>query len=126
MTNGHCDAGERCSCGLDQDRRERCALWKPAEGANPAATKVFGLFFADAGQKALIDKHCMGDCGKVSMAGAIDHPATGPLMVCCEAKCPWLKAEMDEPFGRTMSFGRPHDVYLRALTDTPAAVPCAA
>ena len=58
--------------------------------------------------------------GKISMAGVIDDAATGGLLVCCEPACPWLKAEMDEPYGQTMSFGRPHAVYLRALTDTPA------
>ena len=82
--------------------------------------KVFGLLAMNTEQGRLVKKHCFGDCGKISMAGAINDPATGGLMVCCETKCPWLKAEMDEPYGTTMSFGRPHEIYLRALTDSPA------
>lgn len=89
----------------------------PQDYAQP--TKVFGLLALNKEQGSLITKHCFGDCGKISMAGAIDDPATGGLMVCCEAKCPWLKAEMDKPYGTTMSFGRPHEIYLRALTDSP-------
>ena len=81
--------------------------------------KVYGLLaFSDA-QKPLIDKHCFGDCGKVSMAGVIADDLSGGLWVCCETDCPWLHKQMDEPYGNTMSFGRPHDIYLRVLTDTP-------
>lgn len=82
--------------------------------------KVFGLIFMHKKQRPLIEKHCFGDCGKVSMAGAIDDDVVGPLWVCCETKCPWLDKEMHEPYGTTMSFGRPHEVYLRMLADTPA------
>jgi hypothetical protein len=82
--------------------------------------KVYGLMIMQPSQKPLIEKHCFGDCGKISMAGAIDDDMVGGLMVCCEEKCPWLFKQTDEPYGTTMSFGRPHEVYLRALTDTPA------
>lgn len=84
--------------------------------------KVFGLLVMQPSQKPLIDKHCFGDCGKISMTGAISDPLTGGLMVCCEMKCPWMRAETDEPFGTTMSFGEPHDVYLRSITDEPARI----
>lgn len=90
------------------------------------AIKVFGLVIMDKKQGPLIQKHCFGDCGKISIAGAINDPQTGGLMVCCEAVCPWLGAETKEPYGKTMSFGQEHEVYLRALTDTPGAgVPAA-
>lgn len=85
-----------------------------------APIKVFGLLAVHPEQQPLIEKHCFGDCGKVSMAGAINDPTTGGLLVCCEVKCPWQKSEMDTAYGSTMSFGRPHEVYLRVLTDTPA------
>ena len=81
--------------------------------------KVFGLLTLHAEQGPLVTKHCFGDCGKVSMAGVIDDDLTGGLMVCCETACPWLKGEMSEPYGTTMFFGKPHAVYIRALTDTP-------
>jgi hypothetical protein len=82
--------------------------------------KVFGLVAMHSEQKPLIEKHCLGDCGKLSIGGVITDPMTGGLWVCCEAICPWLKVEMTEPYGTTMSFGRPHEVYLRSLTDTPS------
>lgn len=82
--------------------------------------KVFGLLAVHPEQGPLITKHCFGDCGKISIAGAIDDPVTGGLMVCCESACPWLKGEMDTAYGKTMSFGREHEIFLRALTDTPA------
>ncbi len=111
-----CIAGERCSCGLDEARQAKCALWK-AESAEPE--KVFGLMFFHKLQKPLIDKHCFGDCGKVSMGGFITDDQLGGLCVCCETVCPYLEKEMtDEPYGTTMSFGRPHRVFLRMLKDT--------
>ncbi|MFJ9451457.1 hypothetical protein [Herbaspirillum sp. NPDC101397] len=81
--------------------------------------KIFGLLVVHPDQEALIKKHCFGDCGKISIAGAIEDPQTGGLAVCCEAQCPWLQGEMDEPYGTTMSFGKEHAIYLRAITDTP-------
>jgi hypothetical protein len=84
--------------------------------------KVYGLLILEKTQKPLIEKHCYGDCGKISMAGAIEDAQLGGLMVCCEEECPWLKKQMDEPYGTTNSFGRPHEVFLRTLTDTPEGV----
>lgn len=108
---GYCECGERCSCTPDK----RCELWH--EGGKP--TKIYGLLIMHKEQKPLIEKHCFGDCGKISMAGGITDDQVGALMVCCEEVCPWLKMQMDEPYGTTMSFGRPHEVYLRTLNDTP-------
>jgi hypothetical protein len=87
-----------------------------------APEKIFGLLVLDAKQGPLIQKHCFGDCGKISIAGAIDDAQTGGLMVCCEVVCPWLAKETSQPYGKTMSFGRPHEVYLRALTDSPQSI----
>lgn len=115
MSAGHCDAGERCSCGGDTTRQATCALWKQDAGPE----KIFGLLAFHKDQKPLIEKHCFGDCGKVSMAGAITDPHVGALWVCCETVCPWLDKQMDEPYGNTMSFGREHQVFLRTITDTP-------
>lgn len=112
---GYCDAGERCSCGTNTEMRAGCELWKASAGP----TKVFGLLAINPEQGPLVTKHCFGDCGKISIGGVIDDPMTGGLFVCCETKRPWLKGEMAEPYATTMSFGRPHQVFLRALTDTP-------
>lgn len=67
-------------------------------------------------QKAAFEKHCTGDCGKISMSGAINDAMTGGLFVCCEAKCPHEKG-VAENYGSTNSFGRRHIVHLRALVD---------
>jgi hypothetical protein len=113
---GHCDCGDRCSCPPGSVQRAACSCWH-LETEKPI--KVFGLIAFEKSQKPLIEKHCFGDCGKVSAAGAIVDDMLGPLWVCCETVCPWLRKQMDEPFGMTNSFGRPHEVYIRTLTDTP-------
>lgn len=84
--------------------------------------KVFGIAFMAPKQKAAVEAHCFGDCGKISMAGMIDAGPLGGLAVCCEPTCPYMAMEMDEPFGQTNSFGRPHDIYLRALKPEGAAL----
>lgn len=111
---GDCIAGERCSCGTDEALRAKCNLWRPDAGE---ATKVYGLLAFHAEQKPLIEAHCFGDCGKVSAAGCILDDTVGGFWVCTEEKCPYLDKQMDEPYGRTMSFGRPHDVYIRTLKE---------
>lgn len=82
--------------------------------------KVWGVAFMAEKQKVAVQRHCFGDCGKISMAGMIDAGELGGLAVCCEPVCPHVAMEMDEPFGDTMSFGKKHLVYLRALTPEPA------
>lgn len=67
-------------------------------------------------QKTAFEKHCIGDCGKISLAGAIDDPMTGGLFVCCEKVCPHERGVI-ENYGTTNSFGRPHTVHLRALKE---------
>ena len=84
-----------------------------------APIKVYGLLMMHPEQKPLIEKHCFGDCRKVSLGGVIDGGEVGGLWVCPEHVCPWLGKQTDEPFGTTMSFGAPHEVYLRVLSDTP-------
>lgn len=108
-TEGYCECGDRCSC----PPAKRCSLWH----TDGEAQKVYGLLIFDRKQKPLIDKHCFGDCGKISMAGAIEDAQLGGLFVCCEEECPHLGKQTDEPYGTTMSFGRLHAVYLRALKD---------
>jgi hypothetical protein len=119
VAEGHCECGERCSCPPGSEARAKCSCWQPGE---QKPIKVYGLIAFEKTQKPLIEKHCFGDCGKVSMAGAINDELCGPLWVCCEEACPWLLKQMDEPYGTTMSFGQPHEVFLRTLTDTPAGV----
>lgn len=79
-----------------------------------APTKVWGVAVMAPNQKAAADAHCFGDCGKISMAGAIADPMTGGLFVCCEATCPHMAEELDG-YGETMSFGQRHTVSLRLL-----------
>lgn len=117
---GHCECGDRCSCPPGSVERAACTCWH-LESEKPI--KVFGLLAFENTQKPLIEKHCFGDCGKVSAAGVIMDDTLGGFWVCCETTCPWLKKETDEAYGTTMSFGRPHEIFLRVLTDTPGATP---
>lgn len=116
MADGTCECGERCSCPPDSEARAKCSCWQPGE---QKPIKVYGLMVLEKSQKPLIEKHCFGDCGKISMGGVIEDELVGGLMVCCEEVCPWLRKQTDQPYGTTMSFGRPHEVYLRTLTDAP-------
>lgn len=76
--------------------------------------EVWGVAVAHPNQRDEVKAHCFGDCGKISMAGAIDDPLTGGLMVCCERACPYLDKELRN-YGETMSFGKKHTVHLRTI-----------
>lgn len=80
---------------------------------------VWGVAVTAPLQKGAADKHCFGDCGKISMAGAIADEVTGGLFVCCQPTCPY-EAKVLENYGETMSFGRPHTVHLRLLDPVEA------
>lgn len=85
-----------------------------------AAVQVWGIAVMAPKQKAAADKHCFGDCGKISMSGAINDDLTGGLFVCCQPTCPY-EAEVIENYGTTMSFGQLHNVHLRLLHSEPDA-----
>ena len=75
--------------------------------------RLFGL--CEAAQPDLIKKHCFGDCGKISAAGAIDTQAFGMLWVCCQEVCPFLRAQTDKPIGTSNWTGE--EVFLRSIKD---------
>jgi hypothetical protein len=85
------------------------------------AIKVWGIAVLAPLQKPAVDKHCFGDCGKISMAGAINDDLTGGLFVCCQPTCPYMAEEIAN-YGETMSFGELHSVTLRLLNPEPAEV----
>jgi hypothetical protein len=74
---------------------------------------LYGLILG--AQEDLITKHCFGDCGKVSMGGALMTEDLGPLLVCCEEACPYLKAQLDESIGTSQMTGEP--IFIRAIQD---------
>jgi hypothetical protein len=76
--------------------------------------KVWAIAVMAPTQEAVAKAHCFGDCGKISMGGAIADPILGGLFVCCETTCPHVQEEFDG-YGKTMSFGKPHTVTLRIL-----------
>lgn len=78
------------------------------------ATKIWAVAAMAPKQEAEVKAHCFGDCGKISMAGAIMDEQCGALLVCCQESCPFVDEEI-ENFGQTMSFGKPHNVTLRIL-----------
>lgn len=86
-----------------------------------APIKVWGVAAMAPTQKAAFEAHCTGDCGKISMAGAINDELTGGLFVCCQSQCPHVQQESTEPYGTTMSFGQPHEVWLRILKPEESA-----
>lgn len=84
-----------------------------------APTEIWGVAALAPKQKAAFEAHCTGDCGKISMAGAINDDLTGGMFVCCEPTCPYEETVFRK-FGETMSFGRPHTVHLRILKEEGA------
>lgn len=84
--------------------------------------KIWGIALLAPTQKAAVEAHCFGDCGKISMSGAINDPLTGGLFVCCEPKCPYVDREFPN-YGTAMSFGRLHEVTLRLLKAEGSAQP---
>lgn len=46
-------------------------------------------------QKQPIDNHCFGDCGKISMGGAIDIGEVGPCLICTHEDCPHEKGHTE-------------------------------
>lgn len=92
----------------DVDDREPCDADRP--------TEIWGVAALAPKQKAAFEKHCTGDCGKISMGGVIDDEVTGGLFVCCQPTCPHERGVI-ENYGSTNSFGRPHTVHLRALNE---------
>ncbi len=78
------------------------------------AIEVWGIAAMAATQAKPFKDHCTGDCGKISMAGAIDDARTGGLFVCCEASCPHEFKTFNN-YGTTNSFDQPHIVHLRVL-----------
>ncbi len=75
--------------------------------------KLYGLLLAH--QEDLITKHCFGDCGQVSIGGALMTEQFGPLLMCAQEACPYLKGQMDESIGNSQMTGEP--IYIRAFQD---------
>ena len=75
--------------------------------------KIYALAIMVPHQKAPIEDHCFGDCGKISMAGAVEIDLLGPCFVCCEQECPHQHKVSEEPFGKSALTG--DDVYVRVL-----------
>jgi len=81
-------------------------------------TKLYALPAMIESQKAAHTAHCFGDCGKVSMAGALDMGDFGPCWVCTEPNCLYEKAVVG-PLGTSEWTG--DEVYVRALLPVVAA-----
>jgi hypothetical protein len=81
---------------------------------------LYGLLITHPEQEPLINKHCFGDCGKISMGGGIITDF-GALFVCTHKDCPYEKGVTDEPMGWSEMTGEP--VFVRALHDIPSPQP---
>lgn len=84
--------------------------------------EVYGIAAQARTQTPLFEAHCIGDCGKISMAGAIDDPIISALLVYCEPRCPYGDVLIPN-YGETMSFGKPHIVHLRMLRTVKQETP---
>ncbi len=82
------------------------------------SVEVWGVAVMAPTQEAAAKAHCFGDCGKISMAGAINDELTGGLFVCCQPTCPH-EDRVFKDYGSTMSFGEHHTVHLRLLKEVP-------
>lgn len=60
--------------------------------------KIFALAVTHPEQEPLVNKHCFGDCGKISMGGGL-VTQVGATMLCFQEKCPHEVHEMQEPLG---------------------------
>ncbi len=78
--------------------------------------KLYGLLVQAPLQEKPVQDHCFGDCGRISMGGAIMTGA-GAMMMCCHDECPHLGEQTDEPIGTSAMTGEP--IYLRALEPMP-------
>ena len=75
--------------------------------------KLYGLLVQAPTQEKPVQDHCFGDCGRISMGGAIMTGA-GPMMMCCHDDCQFLGEEqIDEAIGTSAMTGE--TIYLRAL-----------
>jgi len=63
-------------------------------------------------QKEPLEKHCFGDCGKISMSGCIDIPEVGPCWVCTHSDCQHEKGHT-EPLGTSHMTGE--EMCIRGL-----------
>ena len=64
-------------------------------------------------QKEPLEKHCFGDCGKISIGGMIDTgELAGPCWVCCEKDCPYEKGVVG-PVGESEMTG--DTIFIRAI-----------
>ncbi len=78
--------------------------------------KLYGLLVQAPLQEKPVQDHCFGDCGRISMGGAIMTGA-GARMMCCHDECPHLGEQTDAPIGTSAMTGEP--IYLRALEPMP-------
>lgn len=99
--------------------RASAAIWFWGFEMETKPKEVFGVPGMLATQKAAVDAHCFGDCGKISMGGAIIDEQLGVLLVCCQTTCSY-EQEVLRDYGSTTSFGEPHIVHLRALKPVEA------
>lgn len=74
--------------------------------------RIYALVFGINRQREMIQAHCLGDCGKLSMGGAIDIDLLGPCVVCCQEECPHLHDQAG-PFGESELTG--DEVFVRVL-----------
>lgn len=75
-------------------------------------TDIYCIPMGYKSQDEPLKAHCFGDCGKISMGGAVDLGEYGPAWVCCEKECPYEKGVVG-PVGTSELTG--DTIYIRAV-----------
>ena len=74
--------------------------------------KLYAVFPMAPKQQKAVGAHCFGDCGRISMGGALETEY-GPAMICCNDDCPHVDEDSPDPVGKSSLTGE--DVYFRVL-----------
>lgn len=85
-----------------------------ATAAQPRPHEAWGIAAAAPTQQRAAEKHCFGDCGKISIAAAIADEETGGMFACFQATCPHEQQTI-RCYGSTVLSGTPHLLHLRVL-----------
>lgn len=75
---------------------------------------IYGIAVNAPTQKLAVEKHCFGDCGKITFM-FLDDPSTGGLGVCRQETCPHMQKEFPD-YGTT---GSGEALTLRVLNEEP-------
>jgi hypothetical protein len=78
---------------------------------------IYCIPYMHSTQKEPLQKHCFGDCGKISMGMSVTCGEYGPCFVCTQEVCPYEKGSVG-PCGEADATG--DTIYMRILAPVAA------